>query len=265
MNDLLIAVILGIVEGLTEFVPISSTGHLIVADSALGFEGDRAATFQVVIQLGAILAVAVVGWGRLRALLTPSRRDGFAGPRGWGLLALTSLPALVLGVLLRVPIKDYLFTPTTVALGWGIGGVALLLVERYRRGETVRDLDDIGWRIALLIGFCQCLALWPGVSRAAATIGGAMLLGVGRRAAAEYSFFAAMPVLGAAAVFDLYASRNVLAASDAPMFLLGGATAFLAAWLAIRFFLRLLTVTTLRPFAWYRIVAALVLLVWTLR
>lgn len=259
--DLLRAVVLGVVEGLTEFVPISSTGHLIVVGHLLGFEGEKAATFQIFIQLAAILAVALLYRRRLARLLSFAPGRGVSGRSGWVLLGLTTLPALVLGALAAGPIKDRLFGPTTVAVGWGIGGLALLLVERFRPRPTKVDLDALRWPDALVIGACQCLALWPGVSRAAATIGGGMLLGVGRTAAAEYSFLAAMPVLTAATVFDLYESRAVLDAGDLPMFGIGFAVSFVAAWFAVRFFLRLLTTTTLRPFGWYRIVLAVAVLV----
>ncbi|MGH2532517.1 MAG: undecaprenyl-diphosphate phosphatase [Thermomicrobiales bacterium] len=260
MIDLLRAVVLGVVEGLTEFIPVSSTGHLIVAGHLLGFTGDRAAAFEIFIQLGAILAVALLLRTRLLALLPNRQGTGLAGRRGLALLALTTLPALVAGGAAGSAITDHLFTPTTVAIGWGVGGLALLGVERLRPPATKTDLGALGWREALAIGLLQCLALWPGVSRAAMTIGGGMLLGADRRTAAEYSFLAALPVLGAATVFDLYDSRDLLGAADLPMFAVGFAVAFVAAWLAVRFFLRLLATTTLRPFGWYRIAAALVLL-----
>jgi len=258
--DILRAIVLGIVEGLTEFVPVSSTGHLIVAGHLLGFTGEKAATFEIVIQLGAILAVALLYRERLLRLLPTTAGQGLTGRRGLALLALTTLPALAAGALAGSAIKDNLFNPITVAIGWGVGGLALLGVERFRPPVTKTDLGALGWRDALVIGFSQCLALWPGVSRAAMTIGSGMLLGADRETAAEYSFLAAMPVLAAATVFDLYDSRDLLRAADIPMFAVGFAVSFVAAWFAVRFFLRLLATTTLRPFGWYRIAAALVLL-----
>lgn len=261
VDEWVIAVVLGIVEGLTEFVPISSTGHLIVAGELLGFEGERAATFEIFIQLGAILAVALLYRERLQRLLDLGPGRGVSGRSGWGLLALTTLPALILGGLFAGTITDRLFNPTTVAFGWGIGGAALLVVERFRPPPTTTSLEDLRWRDALVIGLAQCLALWPGVSRAAATMSGGMLRAVDRRTAAEYSFLAAMPVLTAASVFDLYDNREVLSAADVPMFAVGFAVSFVTAWFAVRFFLRLLTTWTLRPFGWYRIVAAAIVLI----
>ncbi len=260
MLDILRAIVLGIVEGLTEFVPISSTGHLIVAGHLLGYTGEKAATFEVFIQLGAILAVAVLYRERLVGLMPTTPGQGFAGRRGLALLGLTTLPALVVGAVAGSAIKDNLFNPTTVAIGWGIGGVALLGVERFRPAATKTHLGALGWRDALLVGLIQCLALWPGVSRAAMTMGSGMLLGADRKTAAEYSFLAAMPVLTAATVYDLYGSRDLLEATDLPMFAVGFAVAFIAAWFAVRYFLGLLATMTLRPFGWYRIAAAMLLL-----
>lgn len=260
-DEFVIAVVLGVVEGLTEFVPISSTGHLIVAGELLGFTGDRATTFEIFIQLGAILAVALLYRDRLRRLLRFGPGEGVSGRNGLGLLALTTLPALVFGGAFGGMITDRLFNPTTVAAGWGIGGVALLLVERFRPPPTTSGLEDLRWRDALVIGFAQCLALWPGVSRAAATMSGGMLRSIDRRTAAEYSFLAAMPVLSAATVLNLYESRELLTAADVPMFAVGFAVSFVTAWFAVRFFLHLLATWTLRPFGWYRIVAAGVVLI----
>lgn len=259
-DDLLTAVILGIVEGLTEFVPISSTGHLIVAGRLLGFEGDKAATFEIFIQLGAIFAVALLFRMRLVRLLSIARGEGVSGRSGWGLLALTTLPTLVLGAAMGRTITDHLFTPTTVAIGWGIGGLALLLVERYRPQVTKTNLEALRPRDAVVIGLYQCLALWPGMSRSAATIGGGMLRGVDRITAAEYSFLAAMPVIAAATAFDLYGRRDLLTSADLPLFATGFAVSFVTAWIAVQYFLRLLATVTLRPFAWYRIGLALLLL-----
>jgi undecaprenyl-diphosphatase len=261
MPDLIIALVLGVVEGLTEFVPVSSTGHLIVVGSLLGFEGEKAATFEVFIQLGAILAVAWLYRHRLLSLATFERGEGFAGRRGWALLALTTLPALILGALAHGFIRSQLFTPSTVAIGLGLGGVAILLAEWFRPQPTLSGLDTLGWRVALVVGLFQCLALWPGVSRAAATMVGALLVGVERKTAAEYSFLAAIPVITAASLFELATSLDLLAPTDIPVFATGYVVAFASAWLAVTFFLRLISHITLRPFGWYRIGAALLLLV----
>ncbi len=261
MPELLIALILGLVEGLTEFIPVSSTGHLIVVGHLLGFTGAKADTFEVVIQLGAILAVVVHYRRRLLDLATLRPSTGFNGRHGVWLLALTTLPALIFGALAHGFIKAHLFSPATVAIGLGVGGVAILLVERFHPVPRRCGLDALRWQDALIVGLFQCLALWPGVSRSAATILGGMLGGVGRTTAVEYSFLAAIPVIAAATALDLYQSRGLLVLADLPTFAVGFLVAFASAWVALRFFLRLLATTTLRPFGWYRLGAALVLLV----
>ena len=261
MSDLLVAVILGIVEGLTEFIPVSSTGHLIVAGELLGFTGDKAETFEVVIQLGAILAVALIYRRRLVSLLTLAPGEGVSGRNGLILLALTTLPALIVGAAAHGFITDRLFSPTTVAIGWGLGGVGLLLVERYRPYPRTIRLTGICRREAIAIGLFQCLSLWPGASRAAATIGGGMMVGLARPTAAEFSFLAAMPVIGAASVLELYTSRDLLGWDDVPMFAVGFVVSFVVAWLAVRFFLSLVAHVTLRPFGWYRIATAALVLI----
>jgi undecaprenyl-diphosphatase len=257
MVELFHAAILGIVEGLTEFVPVSSTGHLIVVGHLLGFEGPRAATFEVFIQLGAILAVVVLYKERFLRLCTFGTAAGFRGPRGVLLLGLTSLPALVLGALTHSLIKEYLFNPTTVAMGLGIGGVGIIVTERFLPKVRKVGIDAVGGREALGVGLFQCLALWPGMSRSACTIVGGMIVGLERETAAQYSFLAAVPIMFAATVLDLYKSLPILQGSDVPMFATGFIVSFVAAWLAIKFFLRFLASHTLNPFGWYRIVAAL--------
>jgi undecaprenyl-diphosphatase len=255
------AVILGIVEGLTEFIPVSSTGHLIVAGHLLGFEGPKAATFDIFIQLGAILAVVFLYKERFFRLCTWRVTPGFAGRRGLLLLGLTTLPALVLGAATHGYIKAYLFTPLTVALGLGIGGIGILVMERYRPPVKKSGLDALGYKDALAVGLSQCLALWPGMSRSACTIVGGMGVGIERETAAQYSFLVAVPVMFAAVLFDLFMSLSILAGSDVVMFSLGFGVSFISAWLAIKFFLRFLGSHTLKPFGWYRIIVALVMLV----
>jgi undecaprenyl-diphosphatase len=251
-----VAVLLGIVEGLTEFLPVSSTGHLIVAGHLLGFTGPRADTFEIFIQLGAILAVVALDPRRFAALARPSPGGGLAGPRGCLLLGLTSLPALVLGFLLHGVIKDHLFSPSTVVWALGAGGVAILLAERYRPGPRIATVDGIGPWEALQIGLFQCLSLIPGVSRAGATIVGGLLGGLDRRAAASYSFLAAVPIMAAATLYDLYRSLPHLDRTDAAPFAVGFLVSFVTAWAAMRGFIALLGRFTLRPFAWYRIAVA---------
>jgi len=265
--EYLSALILGLVEGLTEFIPVSSTGHLILVGRLLGFEGERAATFEIFIQLGAILAVVLLYKERFWRLLDFRKVVGLAGWRGLGLIGLTTFPALLVGVVAYPIIKERLFTPVTAAIGLGIGGLAILIVEgrmASNGSEKVHKagLDSLTFRDALLVGLFQCLALWPGISRAAATILGGMLIGLERKTAVEYSFLIAVPALCAAAFYDLYKSLEILQPSDIPVFAIGFLTAFLSAWIAIKLFLRFLGSHTLIPFGWYRIaLAVLVLLI----
>jgi undecaprenyl-diphosphatase len=250
------AVMLGIVEGLTEFIPVSSTGHLIVVGHLLGFEGLRAATFEIFIQLGAILAVVFLYDDRFLRLFRFRTAHGFAGHRGIILLGLTSIPALVFGAGAHGLIKAYLFTPASVALGLGIGGIGILVVERFLPRVKTSGLDALSYRDAIVVGLCQCLALWPGMSRSACTIVGGMAVGVERETAAQYSFLAAVPIMFAATVFDLYKTLPILHTSDLPTFAIGFVVSFLAAGVAIKFFLRFLGSHTLKPFGWYRIIVA---------
>lgn len=264
MLELLHAIILGLVEGLTEFIPVSSTGHLIVAGHLLGFEGERASTFEVFIQSGAILAVVFLYKERFFRLFSVKRDEGFAGLRGIMLLGLTTFPALIAGAVAHGFIKKNLFNPLTVAIGLGIGGVAILLIERTLPKTKKCGLDSLGWQEALAVGLFQCLALWPGISRSASTILGGMTVGIERKTAAEYSFLAAVPVMFAAVAYDLYKSIRFLQMSDMPVFSVGFAVSFVSALLAIKFFIRLIGSHTLIPFGLYRIIIAFVIL-WVAR
>ena len=257
-HEIWIAVVMGIVEGLTEYIPVSSTGHLIVAGALLGMTGEKAKTFEIFIQLGAILAVVVTYRRRFLELLTPGAADGrrFAGLRGCLMLGLTTLPVLGVGCLLRDVIKARLFAPVPVAIALGVGGLGILAAERWRPEARSSGLDSVSWGQALGVGLFQCLSLWPGISRAAATIVGGMIGRLDRKTAAEYSFFAAVPALTAATAYDLYRSRDFLSVQDLPVFAVGFGIAFLSAWLAVAGFLRLLQHGTLRPFAWYRLLVA---------
>ena len=269
LTILFVAALLGVVEGLTEYVPVSSTGHLILVADLLGFEplvGDvRAKTFEIFIQLGAILAVITAYPRRFGGLLRLSDTSGFTGMRGLGLLLLTSLPAGLLGVLARGAIKEHLFQPLTVAAGLAAGAVWILAVERRPARVRRSGLDELRWQEALGIGLFQCLALWPGMSRSSSTILGGMMLGVERKTAAEYSFFAAVPVLTAATLYDLYKSRSALSPADIPWFAVGFVVSYLFAWLSVRFFIRFLSHHTLVVFGWYRLAVAAAALAWALR
>lgn len=249
---LLKALLLGVIEGLTEFLPISSTGHLILASAWLEFNRPEAKTFEVVIQLGAILSVCWHFRERLSTVAMTLTRE--ASSRRFAVRLLVAfLPAAVLGLLLHGFIKQVLFSPLIVAWALLIGGVVILMIERWAPPPRVQTIDEISFGDALKIGFAQSLALIPGVSRSGATIMGAMLLGVSRSCATEFSFFLAIPVMFAATVFDVYKSWHELSLGALPMFAVGFVFAFLSALLTIRFLLRFVASNSFVPFAWYRI------------
>lgn len=250
--DYLAAVVQGIVEGVTEFLPVSSTGHLILSGHLLGFEDERAKTFDIFIQLGAILAVLWIYRQRFLEVARTLNREP-ASRRFVTNLALGFLPAAAIGFLLRHWIKEHLFTPVTVAWALLVGGVLILLVERWKRPDTVSDARDLPPRTALGIGFAQVLALFPGASRSAATILGGYVLGLSRTAATEFSFFLAVPTLAAAAGYDLLKSLPYLTSADIPLFAVGFLVAFVSAFVVIKAFIRYVAHHTFEAFAWYRI------------
>ena len=259
------AFILGIVEGVTEFLPISSTGHLILVAELLGFTGERAKTFEVVIQLAAIFAVVTLYLQRFLRLVPVTKnnvRQGFNGLSGLKLLLLTSLPAVIVGFILHDFIKDVLFGPETVVIGLAVGGIVLIYFEKFIPKATTRKLDAITAKQALGIGLAQVLSIWPGVSRAASTIVGGSFLKLDRKTAVEYSFFAAVPIMVGATALDLYKSIESLSASDIPLFAVGMITSYITAVLAIKFFLNLVEKHSLALFGYYRLaLAALVLFI----
>ena len=254
------AIFLGIIEGLTEFIHVSSTGHLILASHFLRDTGETVKVFEIFIQLGAILAVIAAYPAKFMGFLNFKKGPGFSGVRALTLLLITTLPAFVLGFLAHGFIKNYLFNTQTVALALAAGGVWILLVEKKRLTPKQNSLDDLTWKEALSIGVYQCLALWPGMSRSASTILGGMMSGVDRKTATEYSFFAAVPVMFAAVLFDLFKGRHLLSFSDFPFFAAGFAVSFLTAWIVIRVFVGFLSKHTLASFGWYRIIVALAVL-----
>lgn len=256
MHELIQALILGIVEGLTEFLPVSSTGHLILASDIMGLSGSVVETFEVVIQLGAILAVVIMYWPRFWGLLFPRADQKFSGIHGLTLLFITCLPASLLGLLTHSAIKQHLFNPATVALALAVGAVMMLVLEKKRPKPRYFTLDDMTPKLALGIGLCQCFALWPGFSRSASTIMGGMILGADRKLAAEYSFIAAVPIMFAATGFDLYKNWGVLQAEHLPFFVVGFVVSFFSAWAAIKIFINLVGKLGLTPFAWYRLAIA---------
>lgn len=257
---LLKAFILGLVEGATEFLPISSTGHLIVVGDLLHFNDDKGKVFEIVIQLAAILAVC---WEfRLKLVDTALHITNQNTAQRFILnLFIAFLPAAVLGLAFHSAIKQYLFSPITVAIALIVGGFAILWVERLPLKTSTTHIDDMTPQQALQVGFAQSLALFPGVSRAGATILGGMLFGLDRKTSTSFSFFLAIPIMFAATVLDVYKSWKFLSWDDAGMFAVGFVTAFLSALVAIRFLLRFVATHDFKAFAWYRIVfGAIVLL-----
>lgn len=268
MPLLTIAILLGIVEGLTEFIPVSSTGHLIIVGHLLGFTGEKASSFEVAIQLGAILSVVFLYWRtyvallpmRSSALIPKSNLEGWAGV--WRIGAATA-PALLVGYAARHVIKEKLFTPEAVTLALAAGGLAMLFAERFAAGRRTKALETISLAQALGVGLFQVLALWPGTSRAAATIIGGMLVGLDRKSAAEFSFLIAVPIMFAATGYEMVKMRELFAVQDAVQFGVGFIVSFIVALLAVRGFLRYLERGRLSPFAWYRMAAAAVFYVLT--
>ena len=252
------AALMGVVEGITEYLPISSTGHLVLAEKWLGTSFHE--SFEVVIQSGAMLAVLVEYRRRFLRLADFRAPAGFAGFRGLFWLFLTTLPAMVFGFLFHDAIKAKLFSPATIAVALGVGGVAMIALERLLPSHDEGGVDAVGWKRALGVGFFQCIAMIPGTSRSMATILGGRLMGLGRKTAAEYSFFAAVPVLFLAGAFDLYEGWSTLQRSDLLPYAVGLAVSFVVAWASIRWLMRLISHHTLEAFGWYRI--ALSLVVW---
>jgi len=260
-ETLLSAILLGVVEGATEFLPVSSTGHLILIVDLLGFSGPPGRVFEIVIQSGAIVAVCILYWQKLLGVLTGLPTDP-AARRFAAAVLLAFLPAVVLGVLLHGFIKGVLFSPYVVAVSLIVGGIAIILIERWRPAPRITSIEQFGLRTSLCIGLMQCLAMIPGVSRAGATIMGAMVLGVERKTAAEFSFFLAIPTIVGAGVYDLWKNRDALAVSDdLALLAIGFAVTLVTALLVVRWLVNFVSHHSYTPFAWYRIAIGLVFLV----
>ncbi|MDH4562860.1 MULTISPECIES: undecaprenyl-diphosphate phosphatase [unclassified Pseudomonas] len=253
------AIILGVVEGLTEFLPISSTGHQIVVADLLGFTGERAIAFNIIIQLAAILAVV---WEYRRKILDvviglPTQRSA---RRFTVNLLVAFFPAVILGVAFSDLIHHYLFNPITVASALVVGGVVILWAEQRQHQVQAETVDEMTWKHALKVGCAQCLALVPGTSRSGATIIGGLLFGLSRKAATEFSFFLAMPTMVGAAVYSGYKYRDLFQPSDLPVFALGSVVSFVFAMIAVRSLLKFIGSHSYAAFAWYRIGFGLLIL-----
>lgn len=265
---LLKAAIMGVVEGLTEFLPISSTGHLILAGALLGFDDEKAKVFDIAIQTGAIFAVVLVYWDKIKSTLLdlPSQRRAQAFAAN---VLVAFLPAVVLGLLFGKAIKAHLFTPLIVASTFIVGGLIILWAERRQAAAEdvqtgyfarVADVDDMTLLDALKVGLVQCLAMVPGTSRSGATIIGGMLLGLSRKAATDFSFFLAIPTLIGAGVYSLYKERALLSLTDMPLFAVGLVCSFISAWACVRWLLRFVATHSFVGFAYYRIAFGLLVL-----
>ena len=257
------AAIMGIVEGLTEFLPISSTGHLILAGSLLGLDNEVGKVFDIAIQTGAIFAVILVYWQKLRdtVLALPSSKQAQRFALN---VFIAFVPAVILGLLFGKAIKAHLFTPVVVASTFIIGGFIILWAERRQKNAPaairIHDVESMTPMDALKVGLVQCLAMIPGTSRSGATIIGGMLLGLSRKAATDFSFYLAIPTLIGAGAYSLFKERALLSWADSPMFLIGLVFSFLSAWLCIRWLLRYIATHSFVGFAYYRIVFGVVVL-----
>lgn len=258
------AAIMGVVEGATEFIPVSSTGHLIMAGDWLGFTGEDAKAFEIFIQLGAILAIVWLYRARLGRVVRSATRDPVSRRLVLNLF-IAFLPAAVAGLLTHRLIKQYLFSPEVVAASMLLGGIAILLIEWWRPKPRVPTVDDMSPGAALGVGLAQVLSLVPGTSRSGATIMGGYCLGLTRQAATEFSFFLAVPVMIAATGFDLVQSAASLSTADVPVFAMGFGVAFLSALVVVRAFVSYVSRSSFVAFAWYRIAFGVLFVIWHLR
>jgi undecaprenyl-diphosphatase len=246
------ALILGIVEGLTEFLPVSSTGHLILAGQLLGFNDDKGKVFEIVIQFAAILAVVWEYRARLGHTLASLTSENKSQRLAINLVV-AFLPSAILGFLFLKQIKMYLFNPMVVASAFIVGGLLILWAERREHTVHAETIDDMTWKDALKVGFAQALAMIPGTSRSGATIIGGLFFGLSRLAAAEFSFFLAIPTMFAATLYDVYKNRDLFSTDDISMFAIGSTVSFISAFLAVRGLIRFISKHDFTVFAWYRI------------
>ncbi len=257
---LLKAAILGIVEGLTEFLPISSTGHLIVVGSLLDFNDERGKLFEIVIQSAAILAVMWEYRAKLGSVVNGLMQKQEAAQRFTFNVCIAFLPLALIGLAFGKYIKAALFNPITVGVTSIVGALFILWAEKRKHTVTVEAVDDLNWKDALKVGFAQALALIPGTSRSGATIIGGLFFGLSRRAATEFTFFLAMPTLIAATLYELYKERALLSSHDLGMWAVGFVASFISAFLCVRWLLRYISSHDFTVFAWYRIAFGLVVL-----
>lgn len=251
MLAILKAVILGIVEGITEFLPISSTGHLILVNQWIYFSEQFTKMFDIVIQLGAILAIVVLFWSELLDLRAKQAQRTF---QLWLKVIVGVVPALVFGFLLNDLIEKVLFNPLTVALALTVGGVILIALENLYKKDKIKSINALTFQTAFFIGVIQCLAMIPGTSRSAATIIGAMLLGCSRVVAAKFSFFLAIPTMLAASTFSFFKVGLHLTAQELIVLAVGFVTSFIVAWLVVAGFMKFISKNNFKPFGWYRII-----------
>ena len=255
-----VAALLGIIEGITEYLPVSSTGHLIIARHALGLSGVTIDTFVVFIQAGSILGVCWHYRRRLAKAISGCARRQAGELRFAGLIAAATVPAVILGAAFHATIKQHLFSPLTVAGALIAGGIAIIAIERLSLTDRTERIDDMSWKLAITIGLAQTLALFPGVSRSAATIMGGRLAGMSRRCATEFSFFLAIPVVIGAAGYDLYRNAASLSGADIPFFAIGFGTAFLTTIATVRLLLAYIARYSFQAFGWYRIAVGIAVL-----
>ncbi len=257
MNENLIAVIIGIVEGVTEYLPVSSTGHMILVGSMLGFEGEKASVFEVFIQLGAILSVLFLYRDKFYRMIKPQKLSIYGNGLSIKHVLAGIVPVMGIGYLLHKPIKTYLFSPYTVIVGLIVGAIFMLVAEKVANRPTVTNVDNITLKQAFFVGLFQLLALWPGFSRSGSTISGGLILGISRAAAAEFSFIIAVPLMAVACVYDLLKVWDKLNMADLQMFAIGFGVAFVVAYISVVWFIGFLNKSTLASFAYYRFVLAI--------